>query len=38
MTPLHWAAYNGHTAAIEMLINKGADINAVDKVSICIYL
>ena len=31
-TPLHKAAENGHTAMAELLLNKGADVNAVDEV------
>lgn len=26
--PIHWAAFNGHCTAIELLLQKGADINA----------
>ena len=29
-TPLHAAAYNNHTAAIRLLLRKGADINIKD--------
>jgi len=28
MTPLHWAAYNGHLSVVEYLVNQKADINA----------
>lgn len=27
-TPLHWAAFNGHTQIVELLIEKGANVNA----------
>ena len=30
MTPLHSAAWYGHTAIAEMLLEKGADVNARD--------
>ena len=29
-TPLHWAAYNNSKEIVELLISKGADINAKD--------
>ncbi|OAQ61390.1 ankyrin repeat domain-containing protein [Pochonia chlamydosporia 170] len=29
-TSLHWAAYEGHEAIVEMLLDKGVDINAHD--------
>ncbi len=32
-TPLHWAAQNGHTAAMELLIKQGANKEAKDEVS-----
>ena len=32
MTALHWAAYNGHKEVAEMLMAKGADVNATDGV------
>ena len=35
MTPLHWAAHNGHTAITELLLSNGADLNAVARVSEC---
>jgi len=28
MSPLHWAAENGHLSIVIYLIEKGADINA----------
>lgn len=30
LTPLHWAATAGKSLAVELLLNKGADVNAVD--------
>ena len=33
MTPLHWAALNGHTFIVKILIEKAADVNAKDVVS-----
>ncbi|HEY3321923.1 MAG TPA: ankyrin repeat domain-containing protein [Planctomycetota bacterium] len=27
-TPLHWAAHNGHLAAVELLVSSGADLHA----------
>jgi ankyrin repeat protein len=33
MTPLHKAAWEGHTATVEHLLRSGADRNAVDEVS-----
>ena len=32
-TPLHYAAFNGMTEVATLLINSGANLNAVDKVS-----
>ena len=32
-TPLHYAAREGHTDVVQLLINKGADINAKNIVS-----
>ena len=31
-TALMWAAMNGHTAVVKALIEKGADLNATEKV------
>ena len=33
VTPLHAAAYKGHSSVVELLIRSHADINAVNKVS-----
>ncbi|KAI8339276.1 hypothetical protein BC941DRAFT_269111 [Chlamydoabsidia padenii] len=33
-TPLHWASSGGHDALVLFLIEKGADVNAKDDVSI----
>ena len=33
MTPLHFAAKNGHCSIAEFLITSGADVNVVDNVS-----
>lgn len=30
--PLHYATLNGHTAAVELLLENGADIEALDEV------
>ena len=30
MTPLHWAAGQGHVDTVQYLIDKGADINIKD--------
>ena len=32
-TPLHYAASEGHSSVVEMLVRSHADINAVDVVS-----
>ena len=37
LTPLHLAAGSGHSSVVEVLIRSHADVNAVDKVSKCIY-
>ncbi|KAL1511160.1 hypothetical protein AB1Y20_005976 [Prymnesium parvum] len=34
VTPLHWAAYNGNAGSVEMLLNKGAEPNAKNKVRV----
>ena len=34
-TPLDQAASGGHTDIVKILIEKGADVNAKDKVSYC---
>lgn len=31
-TPLHWAADKGHPAVVQLLLTKGADLNARSKV------
>ena len=33
-TPAHWAAANGHTEALQVLIEARADVNKANKVSI----
>ena len=33
MTPLHYAAGEGHLSIVEVLIKSNADVNVVDKVS-----
>ena len=38
ITPLHNAANNGHTAVCELLITKGANVNALDNVSDCVMV
>jgi ankyrin repeat protein len=30
MAAIHWAARSGHTAAVELLVQRGADVQAVD--------
>ncbi len=32
-TPLHYASDYGHLSVVECLINKGANVNAIDKVN-----
>ena len=32
-TPLHWAAYNGHTEAVDYLIGIGATVDITNNVS-----
>ena len=32
LTPLHWAAHNNHVSVVELLLAKGADVEALDKV------
>ena len=34
-TPLHYAALYGHTAVVELLLQRGANSEAVDKVRTC---
>ena len=31
MTSLHWAAYNGHTDVIKILLAHGANVNTRDR-------
>ena len=31
--PLHWAVMRGHTDIVKIMIEKGADVNAKNKVS-----
>jgi len=33
LTPLHWAAAEGHTKVVSLLIEKGANVNMKDNVS-----
>ena len=33
VTPLHYAAYNGHTDSVALLAANGADVNMKDHVS-----
>ena len=33
MTPLHRAAWGGHTNTVDVLVKNGADVNKKDKVS-----
>ena len=33
-TPLHWAAMSDNEAVVKFLVTKGADLNAMNKVSI----
>ncbi len=33
-TPIHWAAREGKEAAIDRLLKAGADVNALDEVSV----
>ena len=37
-TPLHLAASNGHTAACELLITRGGNVNALNNVSDCVMV
>ena len=37
-TPLHLAAREGHTAACELLITRGGNVNALDNVSDCVMV
>ena len=36
MTPLGYASYEGHTDIVELLLEKGADVNALNQV-ICFF-
>ena len=42
MTPLMWAALNGHSDVVKVLIDAGADIEAKDnvskRISICTFV
>jgi ankyrin repeat protein len=38
MSPLHWASFNGHLNVTSLLLEYGADINAVDNVRIFVSL
>ena len=33
LTALHWAAAGGHTDVTRLLLDKGADVNSINKVS-----
>ena len=35
MTPLHYASYNGQSDVVKILLQEGADVNAVNSVSQC---
>ena len=37
-TPLHYAADNGHAPVVELLLDKGASVAAVDKVRIALSI
>ena len=32
-TPLYWAAYNGHTDSVALLVKNGANVNMKNNVS-----
>jgi ankyrin repeat protein len=36
-TALHWAAANGHTTSMDILLKAGADVDGRDKVSYTCY-
>ena len=38
MTPLHWAVENNHVNVATIIINNGAEIDVIDKVSLVIRL
>ena len=38
LTPLHYAAENGHLSVVEYLVNQKADINAITKYVEFLYL
>ena len=36
-TPLHYAAFNGRTEIVELLIQNGANLDALNKVTVNIH-